>query len=119
MNSFTKAGYTCIFNEDKLRVYDANNTKINVTRSAVLKGWYVPGKGHWRIPVGKHIQRKDAVCNINTQTHLVSQLPLEILSKAPPPMKGYEQLNSAYELKKKTELIRYFHAAAGFPTKTT
>ena len=39
--------------------------------------------------------------NINTQTNLFNQLHLKILSKVPPLMEGYKQLNSAYELKKK------------------
>ena len=45
MNSLTKAGYACIFDDQKLSVYDANNTKIKVSSSAVLEGWHVLGKG--------------------------------------------------------------------------
>ena len=33
-----KAGYILIFNNDEANNYDANNTKIKVSRSAVLRG---------------------------------------------------------------------------------
>ena len=37
------------------------------------------------------------------------------MSNHPPPLP--DKINNVYELKTKPELIRYYHAAAGFPTK--
>ena len=108
-----------MFNKDKLSIYDPMNMKIEVSRGVLLKGWHVPGKGQWRIHIGKNIRTRKDVHNSNTYTHLVNQSPINILRKAAPTMKGFEQLDSAYEIKKTPQLIKYFHAAAGFPTKTT
>ena len=43
--------------------------------------------------------------------------PLEILHDNTPPPKGH--ILNVYELKNKPELVRYYHAAAGFPTQST
>ena len=43
--------------------------------------------------------------------------PEEILRAQPPP--AQDELYSVYEIKAKPELVRYYHAAAGFPTKPT
>jgi hypothetical protein len=47
---------------------------------------------------------------------LVNKPPTEFLANRPPPA---EAICSVYELKTQPELIRYYHAAAGFPTKPT
>ena len=54
--------------------------------------------------------------NINTDTVLVKQPPPEHLSNRAPPT---EAVHNVYELKKQPEIVRYLHAAAGFPTKAT
>ena len=54
--------------------------------------------------------------NINTDTIVVTKSSSELLQNAQPPTK---QIISAYELKTQSELIRYYHTAAGFPTKPT
>ena len=45
----------------------------------------------------------------------MKESPQEVLKDLPPPWK--DVVNNVYELKTKPELIRYYHAAAGFPTK--
>ena len=109
-NQFALANYATIFTKDMVHVYDMNNTKIEVSRSAVLKGWRVPKEGLWRIPL------ENDKPTINKNTALVREDPLIKLRQAPP---KNESINSVYKLKTKPELIRYYHAAAGFPTHPT
>jgi hypothetical protein len=47
---------------------------------------------------------------------LVNKPPTEFLANRPPPT---EAIYNVYELKTQPELIRYYHAPAGFPTKPT
>ena len=54
--------------------------------------------------------------NTNTDTVLVNKPPTEFLPNQPPPT---DAIANVYELKTQPELIRYYHAAAGFPTKPT
>ena len=107
----TRNGYIPVFEGDKMSIYDSRNTKITVSRAAVLEGWYVPHEKLWRIPLVKN------VTNIMKQTVTVTKSPVQLLQEGPPP--PTDKALSAYELKTKPELIRYFHAAAGFPTKPT
>ena len=44
-------------------------------------------------------------------------LPQELLRSQPPP--NPDSVSNVYELKTKVELVRYYHAAAGSPTKPT
>ena len=99
------------FKGDKMSIYDTRNTKITVSRAAVLEGWCIPHERLWRIPLVKH------VTNIEKQTATVNKSPVHILQEGPPP--PADKALSAYRLKTKLELVRYFHAAAGFPTKPT
>ena len=46
-----QAGYVGIFDKDELAIYDARNTKIKVSRAAVLNGWWHEGTRMWRIPL--------------------------------------------------------------------
>ena len=56
----------------------------------------------------------DVVQNVNTDTIIVNRPPTEFLPDRPP---TEEAIHNVYELKTSPELIRYLHAAAGFPTK--
>ena len=105
---FADANYITIFDKDEVNVYDANNTKISVSRDAILRGWRDKESGLWRIPLVHKVQ------NENTDTVIVSKQPTEYLPERPPPT---EAIFNAYELKTQPELIRYHHASAGFPTK--
>ena len=100
-NALAKAGYIQIFDNEQVNVYDSRNTKITVSRGAVLRGWHLPNEGLWRIPLVK--QAHDAI-NLNTDTVLVTTSPSKILAQQPPPTKIL--INNVYDLRTKPELIR-------------
>ena len=104
------AKYITIFDEEEVNIYDATNTKITVSRGAILKGWRMKDTKLWRIPLTKYVN------NLNTDTCIVNQPPSELLKNRPPPT---DAINNVYELTSTATLIRYLHAAAGFPTKAT
>ncbi len=107
---FVNANYIAIFDKDKVNIYNANNTKITVTRATILQGWCCNQTMLRCIPLVKHVQNK------NTKTVLCNRLPTEFLPKQPPPTKA---IANVYELKKQPELVHYYHAVAEFPTKPT
>ncbi len=41
-SKFAAAGYTAVYDKDKVNFYDARTTKITVLEDAVLKGWQCP-----------------------------------------------------------------------------
>ena len=111
-NKFTEEKYVQVFDNKEVNIYDANDLEIQATRGAVLKGWKVPKKGLWRFPIVDGVTRHR---NQNTTTAILKQFPQEVLRSPPPATK--DVVNNVYELKTKPYLIRYYHAAAGFPTK--
>jgi hypothetical protein len=73
--------------------------------------WREPGTNNlWRIPL------VPVVRNNNTDTIIVKRPSSEYFPNRPAPS---EAIHNIYELKTQPELIRYLHAAAGFPTKPT
>ena len=68
-------------------------------------------RGLWLIPLETNTYNN----NNNKGTFIVNKKPSDILSKHPPPLP--DKINNVYKLKTKSELIRYYHAAAGFQTK--
>ena len=114
-SKFADVDYITIFDKDEVNIYDSNDVKITVTRGAILRGWRCPTTGLWRVPLVPTM-RKENVNNVNTQTALLSKPPTEFLPNRPPPT---EAVANVYELKTQPEMIRYYHAAAGFPTKPT
>ena len=110
INKLANENYISVFDGDKLSIYDANSTRITVSRRAVLEGWHSEHEGIWRIPVGK--QQED-IKNENIETVLVFDSPSKKLEEsAAPPI---NHILSVYELKTQQELIRYYYAATGFP----
>jgi len=108
---FAEAGYTTIFDHNEVNIYDQRDTSITASRPAILRGWREPGTNElWRIPL------VPVVRNNNTDTIIVKRPPSEYLPHCPLPS---EAIHNVYELKTQPELIRYLHAAAGFPTKPT
>jgi hypothetical protein len=105
---FANANYVAIFDKDEVNIYDANKTTIVVSRGAILRGWQCKQTKLWRIPLIKN------VTNENTNTVLSDRFPTEFLPDRPPPD---EAIHNVYELKTQPELVRYYHAAADFPTK--
>jgi len=107
---FAAAGYITVFDGEEVNIYEAYNTKVIVTREAILRGWFDKTAILWRVPL------LPIVLNETTDTVLVSKPPTEYLPDRPPPI---DAVHNVYELKTQPELIRYLHAAAGFPTKPT
>ena len=54
-NKLAQAGYIQIFDDEQVNVYDAKETKITVSRGAVLQGWRLPDERLWRIPLVKQV----------------------------------------------------------------
>jgi hypothetical protein len=109
-SKFAAANYITIFDKEEVNIYDANDTVIAVTRGAILRGFKCPTSGLWRIPLVEMVR------NNNTDTIIVNRPPTEFLPARPPPT---DAIYNVYELKTQPELVRYYHAAAGFPTKPT
>ncbi len=107
---FAAAGYITVFDGKEVNIYDANNTKVSVTREAILPGWFDKKANLWRVPLLL------VVCNPTTKTVLVAKPPTEFLPDYPSPL---DAIHNVYKLKTQAELIQYLHAAAGFPTKPT
>ncbi len=59
---FANANYIAIFDKGKGNIYNANNTKITVTRATILQGWCCNQTKLWRILLIIHIE------NNNTKT---------------------------------------------------
>ena len=61
--------------------------------------------------------------NANYITILRKKLPQDLLASSPPPpaltTKDSKSINNVYKLKTAPELVRYYHATAGFPTQPT
>ena len=113
-SKFVDANYAWVFDNDVVSIYDKNNTEIKTTRAAVLKGWRSPQENLWRIPL---VRLGEDVTAGTTDIVAVAMAPQDILRAHPPTPP--EELYNAYELRTKPELIRFYHAAAGFPTKPT
>ncbi len=109
-SKFANANYITIFGKEAVNIYDANETTITVTRGAILCGFKCPMTGMWHIPL------VDLVRNKNTDKVIVNCPPSKFLPARPPPANA---IYNVYELKTQPELVRYYHAAAGFPTKPT
>ena len=95
-----------------MNIYDATNTGFKTTRGVVLRGWRLPDEGLWRIPLDENVNSKS---NINTKTVKAKQPRSNLLKTQPPPPS--KSINNVYKLKVKLELVRYYHAVSGFPTK--
>jgi hypothetical protein len=106
---FADADYTIVFGKKEVRIYDATNTETTITRGAILKGWKCRD-GLYRIPLVSNVK------NLNTDTSISNKPTTELLSHRLPPTQA---IHNVYELRAQQEVIRYNHAAAGFPTKAT
>jgi hypothetical protein len=105
---FVEANYIAIFDKDEVNIYDANKTSIVISHGAILQGWQCKQTNLWHVPLIKNIK------NNNTDTVLCDQSPTEFLPDRPPPSNA---IHNVYKLKTQPELVQYYHAAAGFPTK--
>ncbi len=109
-SKFAASNYITIFDKEEVNIYDANDTIIAVMRGAILCSFECSMTGMWRVPLVNLVQ------NNNTKTAIVNRPRLEFLPTRPPPTKA---IHNVHELKMQPKLVRYYHAAAGFPTKPT
>ena len=82
-SKLVREDYIQIFERDKVSVYDARNTKVTVSRAAVLRGYYHEGTNLWRIPlIPRHLskRRKTIKTNMAGRDDVV-----ELLRNHPPP----------------------------------
>eukprot|EP00804_Cyclotella_cryptica_P025741 CCRYP_002933-RA/>CCRYP_002933-RA protein AED:0.36 eAED:0.36 QI:0/0/0/1/1/1/2/0/402 len=101
-SKFAGAGYTAVCDKDEVNFYDSN--KIHVNATSILQGYRCPHTGLWRVPL------RQITCNINNDTLILDS----------PCVRGEQHsILNVYELPSIQQTIRYLHAAAGFPTKTT
>ncbi len=42
VSKFVDANYIAIFDKDEVKIFDANNTEVTVSRVAILRGWRCP-----------------------------------------------------------------------------
>ena len=111
INKLVNADYVPIFLRDSIQIYDATNTTITVSRDAVCRGYFDNKTNLWRLPLYHRSQSKER------RTVATQQSPRTILFNSPAP--PTEHIYNTYELQAQPDLIRYYHAAAGFPTKLT
>jgi hypothetical protein len=87
---YADANYITVFDKDIIKVYNANNTVITVTKEAILQGWRDKDNKLW------HISLVDMVQNQNTNTIIVNWPPTKFLPNQPPPE---EAIHNVFELK--------------------
>jgi hypothetical protein len=80
-------------------IYDGEELTMTINKEAILRGWQETS-GLWRVPLAE------------TTTSTKSKYVL--LSK-----ETDHTINNVYDLPSTAETIRYLHASAGFPSKTT
>ena len=94
-------------------MFDAETAKVRIEGEAVMTGWRCPQTGLWRVPFR---QQWD---NPNTDTLLMSQEATDVILKRREGADPREFVNSVYELPNLEQVVAWYHAAAGYPTKTT
>jgi hypothetical protein len=78
-----------------------------------MTGWRCPTTKLWRVPL------KPDWKNMNTETTLLSEKATRIMMEKRGQFDPIEFVNSVYELPNLEQVIAWYHAAAGYPTKTT
>jgi hypothetical protein len=128
--TFVEAGYTAIYNKNKLNFYDPQTTKIMVLADPVLTSWCCPHANLWCVPLVLHVS------NINTDTLLLNhpsgQDSLHAMNTVRStknscahlafhmcPKFCQDYLHNVYELPSIEPTIQYLHGAMAFPPKAT
>ena len=94
VGKFSDAGYTTIFHphDEGVTVHDNDSFELTIKSPPLLQGWRRAG-GLWTVP-------------LVDQAKVSQELDVE-------------QANNVYELPSTSEVVRFLHAALGFPTKAT
>ena len=111
INKLVQADYIPIFNKDTFDIYDAKNTIVIVSRRAVCRGYHDKRAQLWRLPLINKGGKEE------WRTATTKSKPADILFNSPAPPTAY--ILNAYKIRAQPSLIRYYHTAAGFPTKLT
>jgi hypothetical protein len=96
------ANYITVFDREEVNIYDAETTQVVPTKQAVMTGWRDRITGLWRVPLQQEVN------NINTDTTQLTAADTNAITE--------KIAANVYDL---PSTIRYLHAAAGFPTKST
>ena len=98
---FAEANYVTVLTPDELLIYDGDELHMTVNKEAVLRGWREQKRGGlWRVPLTTIVPPQKA-------EYLLLSREIE------------ESIQNVYDLPSTKEIIRYLHACAGYPTKTT
>ena len=73
MAKFVDADYMAVFDKEKVEIFNTNNTKVEVTNGAILRGWRCKDTGLWRIPL------TEKPTNNNMDTVIYSKPPTKWL----------------------------------------
>ena len=128
--NFSVADYISIYDGDKVNIYDGYITRIKVSEKEVLKGWRFPTTNLWWIPLmgkvtnlneytlvltSKYAQQSlNYLYTVPTTNHILYHVQTIMKSNWPS-----ESINNIYKFLSIKPFIRYLHADAGFPTKST
>eukprot|EP00804_Cyclotella_cryptica_P015847 CCRYP_006351-RA/>CCRYP_006351-RA protein AED:0.42 eAED:0.15 QI:0/0/0/0.6/1/1/5/0/704 len=125
-SKFADAGYMAIYDKDEVNFY--NSDKIHINATSILQGYRCPHTGLWRVPlrqitsnVNNDTLILDLLCgtkSLNTKYAMPATVAVRNHLKSSGEREEHTILN-VFELPSIKQTIRYFHAAAGFPTKTT
>jgi hypothetical protein len=125
-SKFADAGYTAVYDRDSVNFYDEDTIRIDAP--AVLRGYRCPRTGLWRIPLQQFVINDntdtlvlDAPCGTqptNTRYKVPTTEAIKHLLQSSNTRES-DTLYNVYELPTIGQSIRYLHAAAGFPTKST
>eukprot|EP00804_Cyclotella_cryptica_P007374 CCRYP_002593-RA/>CCRYP_002593-RA protein AED:0.37 eAED:0.37 QI:0/-1/0/1/-1/1/1/0/316 len=109
----TDANYIAVFTKTDVNIFDPETTRIKADRQAILSGWRCPQTKLWRVPL------KPTLPNLNTDTTLLSTEARDIMMNNRKHLSLTDFANSVYELPNTEQVITWYHASAGYPTKTT
>jgi hypothetical protein len=129
-SKFVDAGYTVVYDDKEVNYYKKATTKISMSEDAVLQGWQCPCNKLWCAPLCPD------VWNLNTDTILLAHplghsslhamyevanmtLTCQHINAISLLTHRREYIHNVYRLPSLEPTIRYLHAAAGFPPKTT
>lgn len=99
------AGYVTVFDEEEVNVYEAEDVTIKSTAQSVLTGFRDKLTRLWRVPLAAKVSNK------NTDTMLLGETQSKQIMD--------EIAANVHDLPSTERVIRYLHAACGFPTKPT
>ena len=125
-SKFADAGYTAVYDQDEVNFY--NSDTIQIDEASVLRGYRCPRTGLWRVPLQPIVLNEnedtlilDSPCgqtSSNTRYKVPSTEQVQEHLKASIE-RAQDSICNVYEPPSIQQAIRYLHASAGFPTKTT